>query len=103
MPTTSLDDRIIRSPDKLGGQAHIAGHRIRVKDIVMWYDYLGMSADEIAHAYDLSLADVFAALAFYHAHREALQQEWDLQEKLIDQLKDRIPSKLGKAPGDGKN
>lgn len=103
MPTTSLDARITQSTDSMGGQAHIAGHRIRVKDIVMWYDYLGMSADEIAHTYDLSLTDVFAALAFYHAHREELQQEWEMQEELIRKLRKEHPSKLGNPDKYGKN
>lgn len=95
MSTTSLDARIIITPDAMGGQPHIAGHRIRVKDIVRWYDYLGMSADEIAHTYDLELADVFAALGYYHVHREELQQTWQLQDELISELQAKIPSKLG--------
>ena len=36
----------------LGGpNARIAGHRIRVQDVVIWHEKLGMSPHEIAHHY----------------------------------------------------
>jgi len=41
----------------------LAGHRITVQNIVTWHERMGRSADEIAADYDLSLADVYAALA----------------------------------------
>jgi len=46
-----ITDRIAKTPGICGGKACIAGHRIRVMDIVMWHEDLGMSADEIVAAY----------------------------------------------------
>lgn len=94
MTITSLDARIISTPDILGGKPRIAGCRISVRDVVMWYEYLGRSADEIAEEYSLELADVFAALAFYHANREALRTAWEKEEKWIEAFQNNIPSKL---------
>ncbi|MBK7870103.1 MAG: DUF433 domain-containing protein [Saprospiraceae bacterium] len=94
MQAQSIDERIVKTPGIAGGSPRIAGHRIRVKDIVTWYEYLGMSADEIAAAYDLELADIFAALAYYHSHLEELQQSWREEEKLVEALKKQYPSRL---------
>jgi hypothetical protein len=66
-----------------------------VQDIVIWYERLGMSADQIAANYPpLSLADVHAALAYYHDHRQAIDQQMERGAALIDELKQLYPSKL---------
>ncbi len=45
-----------------GGKACIAGHRIRVMDIVVLHEMRGMSPAEIIHQYPgITLADVHAA------------------------------------------
>ena len=60
-----ITERITKSPGIQGGKACIAGHRIRVMDIVIWHEDLSMSPDEIVAAYPaLTLSDVVhAALA----------------------------------------
>jgi uncharacterized protein (DUF433 family) len=57
-----------------GGKPRITGHRITVQDVVVWHERLGLSADEIASEYGLSLADVYAALAYYYDHREEIDR-----------------------------
>ncbi len=37
-------ERITKTPGVCGGKACIAGHRIRVMDIVIWHEHMGMSA-----------------------------------------------------------
>lgn len=88
----SIDNRIAIQEGILGGQPHIVNRRIRVKDIVQWYDLLNMNADEIAAMYELELADVFAALAYYHLNRVALQQIWAQDEKMVEELRDKMQS-----------
>jgi uncharacterized protein (DUF433 family) len=47
----------------------VAGTRIRVQNIVLWTEQ-GETPDELVAAYpQLTLADVHAALAFYHDNR----------------------------------
>jgi len=59
-----ITDRITKTPDVCGGKACIAGHRIRVMDIVIRQENVGMSADEILADFpQLNLSDVHAALA----------------------------------------
>lgn len=83
------------------GYSHkIIQKKVTVRDIVMWYEYLGQSADEIAEQYGLELADVFAALAYYHANRETLHTAWEKEEKWVEALRKCIPSKLKHKPAD---
>ena len=45
------------SPGTAGGQPHIEGRRIKVRDVAFQHEYLGRGADEIAAELDLTLAD----------------------------------------------
>ncbi len=36
-------------PGESGPKARIAGHRIRVQDVALWHEKLGMSVDEIVY------------------------------------------------------
>jgi uncharacterized protein (DUF433 family) len=96
MSAISIDTKIVQSPDNMGNQPHIAGRRIRVKDIVLWFESLGMSADEIADAYDLTLADVYSALAFYHLHQNSLREQWEREQMQVSKLKETTPSKINR-------
>jgi uncharacterized protein (DUF433 family) len=78
----------------LGGKPRIAGRRISVQNIVVWHEHLGKSADEIAAEYDLTLADVYAALAYYFDHREQIDQAMREGEAMIEVLKQQSPSIL---------
>ena len=83
------------TPGIAGGRPRIAGHRIRVQDIVVWHDLLGMSPEEIiARCPGLGLADVYAALAYYHDHAEEIRGHIAEDEALADALKAQTSSKL---------
>jgi uncharacterized protein (DUF433 family) len=67
------------TPGVCGGKPRIVGHRIRVQDIVIEHDNWCQSPAEIvANHPGITLADVHAALAYYHDHRDRIQR--DLQE-----------------------
>ena len=88
------------SPDVAGGRPRIAGHRITVQNVVIWHERMGLSADEIASNYGLSLADVYAALAYYYDHRQEIDQAIVADESYIAELRSQIRSKLsGKLGG----
>ena len=58
-----------------GPKPRIAGHNIRVQDVAIWHEKLGMSPSEIVEQYPtISLADVHAALAYYWDHREEIER-----------------------------
>ena len=81
-------------PDVAGGKPRIAGHRITVQNIVSWHERIGRSADEIATAYDLSLAEVYAALAYYYDHREEIDAMIRADDTFVAELRSGTPSKL---------
>jgi uncharacterized protein (DUF433 family) len=90
-----ITERITKTPGILGGKACIAGHRIRVMDIVIWQEDLSMSPDEIVAAYpELTLSDVHAALAYYFDNIEEIRNDIRFNDDLADQLRVRFPSKL---------
>jgi uncharacterized protein (DUF433 family) len=82
------------TPGVAGGKPRVAGHRITVQNIVVWHERLGLSADEIATDYGLTLADVYAALAYYYDHREQIDRTIMTDQEFIAELRKRIPSKV---------
>jgi uncharacterized protein (DUF433 family) len=83
------------TPGVCGGKPRIAGHRIRVQDVVIWHEAHGLSADEIVDHYpSITLADVYATLVYYHDHREDIRRDIAEGEAFTEDLKQQYPSKL---------
>ena len=89
-----LDRHIEISPGISGGKPRIAGHRITVQDIVIWHERMGKSADEICAEYDLTLAEVYAALAYYFDHRDEIDHHIKESEAFVAALRERTLSLL---------
>jgi uncharacterized protein (DUF433 family) len=71
---------IVSTPGVRGGRPRVAGTGVTVRRIVGWYK-LGLSAEEIAAEIPhLTLAQVYAALAYYHANRQAIEAEIAAEE-----------------------
>ena len=80
-----------------GGKPRIAGHRIKVQDIVIWHERMGMSPDEIIyHHPTITLADVYAALVYYHDNREEIRRQLEAGETFAKQLQGNKPSLIEK-------
>jgi uncharacterized protein (DUF433 family) len=92
--TTTLATHIVQTPDIAGGKPRIAGHRITVGQVAMWHELMGLSADEIATAYNLSLGDVYAALAYYFDNQQEIDLLQERNEQFVQQLQQATPSKL---------
>lgn len=75
MATVPGKSHIEACPETCGGRPRIAGTRIRVQDIVVWTEE-GKSPDEIVASFpQVTLADVHAALAYYHDNRDVLDRQ----------------------------
>src|SRR5437870_4191552 len=94
MTTRTLDQHIEITPGVAGGKPRIAGHRITVQNIAIWHERMGKSADEIAAEYDLTLADLYAALAYYFDHREEIDRSIAEGEAFAQELRKQTPSKV---------
>lgn len=83
MATVAIDigTLIGRTPGLHGKAPHIVGKGVTVRRIVSWYQR-GLMPEEIAHRIShLTLAEVYAALTYYHANREEI--EADLQREAL--------------------
>ena len=77
---------ITRTPGIKSGTPHIAGTGVTVRTIVRYYK-LGMSPEEIAAEYPhLSLAQVYGALAYYHANRDEMDVHMAAEEAESDRI-----------------
>ena len=94
MTTRTSDEHIEITPGIAGGKPRIAGRRITVRDVAIWHERMGMVADEIAAGYDLTLADVYAALAYYFDHRAEIDESIREGEAFAEALRERTPSKI---------
>ena len=92
MAPKTLDEHIAVTPGILGGKPHIAGHRISIQDVAIRHEWLGWSADEIASQYGLTLADVYAALAYYYDHREEIDASIREGQAFVEALRKQSPS-----------
>jgi len=93
------------TPGVRSGKPRIAGTRICVSDIVIWTEQ-GQSPDEIVTEFPhLTLADVYAALAYYHDHREEIDRQLSQSEQLANAMKAKQsatpPEEPKDADGDG--
>lgn len=87
-----ITEHIEIAPGVCGGKPRIAGHRISVQDVVMWHEEMGLSPREIVARYpSITLSDVYAALAYYHDHREVIDLQIAADDVLVAQLKLKIP------------
>jgi uncharacterized protein (DUF433 family) len=96
--STSID-YIQTIPGFCGGKPHIAGHRIKVQHVVVWYERMGMSPDEIASEYRLTLSEVHAALSYYFDHREKIDADIRESQEFADRLRAGAPSIFDKIRG----
>ncbi len=92
MTITSIN-HIEITPGTCGGKPRIAGHRITVQDVVIWHEKMGLSPDEIVYHYpSITLADVYAALSYYHDHLEEIRQQIADDHNFAEQIKSKTPS-----------
>ena len=75
---------ITEDPNISQGSPIIRGTRTRIIDIVIEYEYLGKTPDEIVNAHPyLNLAQIHDAISYYYDNREEIDRE-------IKQRKDEI-------------
>ena len=94
MKAETANQHIEITPGVCGGKPRVTGHRITVANIVIWHERLGKSADEIATEYDLTRADVDAALAYYFDNRAAIDESTAKSEALVASLRRKNVSRL---------
>jgi uncharacterized protein (DUF433 family) len=76
------------------GKPRIAGRRITIADVAIAYLRLGQTLEEVAAEYDLTLAEVYAAMSFYYDNKVAIDESIQVSEAFADSLRPMYPSLL---------
>ena len=99
-PKTSVDigSLIARNPKIRSGRPCIAGTGVSVMRVAGWYK-MGHNAEEIADKYGhLSLAQVYAALAYYHANRDEIEADMAEEAALFEKTEQEHPLRQHATP-----
>lgn len=94
IPIDNQDRHIVHTPTVRGGRPRIAGRRVTVADIAIWHIQQKISVSEIVAEYDLTHAQVYAALAFYFDHKSEIDGQTEDDSNLAESLRTQCPSKL---------
>jgi uncharacterized protein (DUF433 family) len=82
-------DLIAINPNIRGGRPFVIGATVTVADIAVAKIYQMLDADEIADWFELSLPQVYAALAYYYAYKGEIDQSIADRRQLAADLKEK--------------
>jgi uncharacterized protein (DUF433 family) len=83
---TEIGSLISRHPDIRGGRPCVAGTGVSVRRIAQWHN-MGLIPEEIVRKFGhLSLAQVHAALAYYHANQPEIDSDLEAEERQAEVL-----------------
>ncbi len=84
-----------RKKSVCAGKPIVVGTRIKVSQIVIEYERLGWSPDQIIEAHPhLRLPQVHDALSYYYENQKQIDTDILADEQYIVELRQRYPSKL---------
>ena len=86
MSTIESIKLIYRDPNVRGGRPCIVGTDLRVLDIVISKIFSERTPGELAQDYDLSMAEVHAALAYYYCNKDEIDSDIRDDFKRSDEL-----------------
>ena len=78
-------DLITKNPKVRGGRSYVAGTGLRVTDLVIAHLFHKRTADEVATGYNISLAQVYASLAYYYQNKTELDK--DIRKQILNARK----------------
>ena len=83
---TDIGSLIVRSDDIRGGRPRVAGTGVTVWRIVGWYKQDLTPEEIITELPHLSLAQIYAALTYYHANREEIEADITAEAATAERL-----------------
>jgi uncharacterized protein (DUF433 family) len=85
-PPWTLGTLIERSPEIRKGRPCVAGTGVTVRRIAGWHN-LGLAPEEIAAKMEyLTLAQIHAALAYYHANSEEIDSDMAAEDAAVEEI-----------------
>ena len=77
-----------KRPGIRGGAPVIAGTGIKVLDVAVRYEVMGMTPEEVIVALPhLTLTQIHTALSYYYAHKAVLDRDWKASLKKVARLR----------------
>lgn len=83
---------IVSTEDVMGGQPRIDGRRISVLQIVEWVLEEGMDPETVSSEFDLELADIYRALAYYYDNIEEMGVWRKRRRKRVEESEEDQPT-----------
>lgn len=84
MATQGVSGIVPASDSSIHDEPHIEGSRITVRYVQRQVETRGVPPETIADEHGLDLADVYAALTYYHTNTEEMRRVEREREALID-------------------
>ena len=82
----------------LMGEPHIAGRRVSVRQVYGLVEQRGVDPEVVADRYDLEVADVYHALAYYHDHPREMNEVESEREDVIESVRGSLERPEGVEP-----
>ena len=79
-----------------GPKPRIAGKGINISALAIWHEKMGISVDEIVREYNLTRAEIYAGLAYYHDHKAEIDAQILQEEAYVEEMKKGSESALSK-------
>jgi uncharacterized protein (DUF433 family) len=89
METTLSINLIATNPKVRSGRPYIIGTTITVADIAIAKIFHRQEPEEIADNYNLTLPQVYAALAYYYEHKAEIDASIQERRKLAEEMKEQ--------------
>jgi len=83
-------DTIVSDPAIRSGRPVIAGTGIMVSDIAVHHEVAKMTPDKIAEQLQLSIDQVYAALAYYFTHKQEIDDEVAENDRAAEELREQL-------------
>lgn len=87
-----------RIAHNLMDEPHITGRRISVRQVYALVEERGVNPETVADRYDLDVADVYHALAYYHDHPREMRDVEAEREEAIETFRESIERPDGVDP-----
>jgi len=89
MATGQVNGIVPGDDSNIHDEPHVEGSRLTVRFLREQVETRGLAPASVADRYDLSLADVYAALTYYHRNPEEMDTVEKRREQRIAEAEDR--------------
>jgi len=89
-----LTQHLEAQPEVRGGRVCLAGTRISVADVVLLHLRMGRPLEEVAGTYDLPLAALHTAMAYYFEHKDEIDRSIEEDRAFAEAFERRNVSPL---------